>query len=213
MRMLTLTGPAAAVLLLAGLFETNIETAKGDAAIASWLASSGNAGWMAHALLSVAGGVLVLVYSQVLRTRLAGQANGTVERLLGGLGTTVASTIVVGAAIFAAVPVGRFFEGSPDPDPSVYRYLLAAAASVFVIFLSVPAAALCGCVAALGLRNGTMPRWLGYTSAALAVLMVLSAFTAPLMVFGLWLVVSGVALSRRERTATGRAAVASTVGA
>jgi steroid 5-alpha reductase family enzyme len=42
-----------------------------------------------------------------------------------------------------------------------------------------------------------MPRWLGYSGLALAVLMLVSAFVAPLMVFGLWLVVSGVALSAR----------------
>ncbi len=40
-----------------------------------------------------------------------------------------------------------------------------------------------------------MPRWLAYTGLVLAVLMLLSAFVAPLMVFGLWLVLSGVALS------------------
>lgn len=195
MRPLTLTGPAAGVLLLAGLFENNIDTSKGDAAITSWLASHGDGGWMAHATLSVVSGVLLLLYAQVLRSRLSGAGGRTLERSVSALGTMVATMIVVGGALFAAVPVGRLFEHAPDPAASVYRYLLAAAASVMVIFLSLPAAALCGCVSALGLSRGTMPRWLGCTGVALALLMLASAFVAPLMVFGLWLVVSGIALS------------------
>jgi hypothetical protein len=195
MRPLTLTGPAAGVLLLAGLFENNIETSKDDAAITSWPASHGDSSWMAHAAVSVVSAVLLLLYVQVLRSRLSGAAGGTLERSVSALGTMVATMIVVGAALFAAVPVGRLFEDAPDPSASVYRYLLSAAASVMVIFVSLPAAALCGCVSALGLSRGTMPRWLGYTGVALAVLMLASAFVAPLMVFGLWLVVSGIGLS------------------
>lgn len=195
MRSLTLSGPAAAVLLMAGLFETNIETASGDGAIRSWLASHGNFVWMAHATLTVLGAVMLLVYVQVLRSRLSPTGAGPLEHSVGSLGTMIASMVAVGGALFAAVPVGRFFESSPDPTPSVYRYLLAAAASVLVIFLSLPGAALCGCASALGLRCGTIPRWLGYTGLVLAVLMLLSAFVAPLIVFSLWLVLSGIALT------------------
>jgi hypothetical protein len=103
--------------------------------------------------------------------------------------------VYTGAALFAAVPVGRFFEQAPDPDPSVYRYLSAAAASVMVIFVSLPASGLVASVSATGLRARTMPRWLGWAGLVLAVLMLLSAFVAPLMVFGLWLLVSGVTLA------------------
>lgn len=198
MRKLTLSGPAAAVLLMAGLFENNIETSQNDGAITSWLRAHGNLLWMSHATLTVLGGVLLLVYAQVLRSRLSATHTGPLERSVGALGTLVATMMAVGGAVYAAVPVGRMFEDAPDPSAAVYRYLSAAAASVLVIFLSLPGAALCGCVSALGLRRETMPRWLGYTGLVLAVLMMISAFVAPLMIFGLWLAVSGVALSFRS---------------
>ena len=72
---------------------------------------------------------------------------------------------------------------------------MAASASILVIFVSVPAAAFAGTAAVVGLTRGSAPRWLGYVGLGLAVLMLLSAFVAPLMVFGLWLFVSGIGLA------------------
>ncbi len=194
MRLLPLTGPAAAALLLAGLFEGNVPTDRSDGAVEAWLAANGDGGWLAHSAVSAIGGVLLVVYGQVLRDRLS-RDEGPLERLVTSLATLTGTMVVVGAALFAAVPVGRAFEGSPDPAADVYRYLLGAAASVEVIFLAAPAAALCATVSVLGLRRASMPLWLGRCGVALAVLMLASAFVAPLMVFGLWLVISGVGLA------------------
>jgi hypothetical protein len=198
MRLLALSGPLAAVLLLTGLFESNIETSSGDRAIGAWLNATGNGTWMVHATLSVLGGIALLVYGQVLRHRTGG--HGLLGRTVGSLSTLVATLVVVGGALFAAVPVGRYFESAPNPDPSVYRYLLAASASVLVIFLSLPAAALCAAASAAGLSAHALPRWLGWTGVVLAILMMLSAFVAPLMIFGVWLVVSGIALALDRRS-------------
>ena len=200
MRKFALIGPLAAVVLLGGLFENNIETSKSDGAIHDWLAATGNGAWLAHAGAEALGGVLLIVFAQVLRSHLAGRGDvddvtRTLARTVGALGTALGATVLVGAGLFGAVPIGRLFENAPDPDPSVYRYLMAASASVFVIFLSVPAAALAATTASLGLRNGTMPRWLGITGWVMAVLILVSAFVAPLMVFGLWLVVTGLGLA------------------
>jgi hypothetical protein len=191
----TLLAPLAAVLLLAGLFEGNVATHSSDAAISDWLSRAGNGGWIVHALSEVVAGILILAYAQVLRSRLGPGDDDILSRTLGALGTLVGSLVVVGAGLFAAVPIGRVFEHSPDPDPSSYRYLMAASASILVIFVSVPAAAFAGTAAALGLSRGTAPRWLGYTGLALTALMLASAFVAPLMVFGLWLFVSGIGLA------------------
>jgi hypothetical protein len=199
MRKLTLLGPLAAVLLLGGLFENNIETSSSDGSIRDWLASTGNATWLGHAVAEALAGTLLVLFAQVVRARLSRDADDETDSVLGrsvgALGTVLGVMVVVGAGLFAAVPVGRVFEGAPDPDPSSYRYLLSAAASVFVIFLSIPAAAFAATTSALGLRTGTMPRWLGWTGLVLAALMLLSAFVAPLMVFGLWLVLTGLALA------------------
>jgi hypothetical protein len=195
MRTLTLLGPVAAVLLLAGLFENNIETAKPDHEITAWLSATGNGVWLLHGTLEALAALCLLVFAQSVRSRLDAGRDDALSRSVGAFGTLLATVIVVGAGLFAAVPVGRFFEGAPQPDPSVYRYLLAASASVFVIFLSIPAAGLAACTALLGMHRRTAPRWLGVTGLVLAVLMLLSAFVAPLMVFGLWLLVTGVSLA------------------
>ena len=200
MRKFALVGPLAAVVLLGGLFENNIETSKPDGAIRGWLATTGNGAWLAHAGAEALGGVLLIVFAQVLRARLVrpSETDGvtrTLARTVGALGTALGAIVIVGAGLFGAVPIGRLFESAPAPDPSVYRYLMAASASVFVIFLSVPAAALAATTASLGLRTGAMPRWLGITGWVMAVLVLASAFVAPLMVFGLWLVVTGLGLA------------------
>lgn len=195
MRRITLLGPFAGVLLLLGLFENNIETSASDHRIAGWLATAGNTGWMAHAAAEALAGVLLVGFGQALRWRLAGDVDSALARTVSAMAGLLGSTVVVGAALFAAVPVGAVFEGAPAPDPSTYRYLMAAAASVLVIFASVPAAGLAAATALLGLRARTAPRWLGYAGLVLSALIVLSAFLAPLMVFALWLVVVGVGLA------------------
>lgn len=195
MHRLIWSGPAAGVLLVLGLFETNIETSKPDGAITSWLAGNGNAAWLAHAGASAVGGVLLVLFGHALRARLA--RTNPAGTLVSSLTTMIATMVGVGAAVFAAVPIGRVFEDAPDPDPSVYRYLSAAAAAVMVIFLAPACAALAGVTAYVGLRERTLPRWLGVGTVVLAVLMLVSAFAAPLMVFVLWLLVTGTTLGLR----------------
>lgn len=195
MHKLVWTGPAAAVLLIVGLFESNIETRSSDGAITSWLATHGNGSWIAHSVSSTLAGVLLVVFAHALRDRIG---DGPAGRILVSLATLSAAMITVGAALFAAVPVGRVFEGAPAPDPSTYRYLMSAAASVMVIFVSPIAAGMAASTGLGLLRSRTAPRWVGITSLVLAVLMLASAFVAPLMVFGLWLVVTGAALGVRR---------------
>jgi hypothetical protein len=202
MHRLIWSGPLAAVLLLAGLFESNVETQSTDATISHWLETHGNGVWIAHATLSALAGVLLVVFGHAVRARIG---DGDAARLIPSLSTLTGTMICVGAALFAAVPIGRMFENAPDPDPSVYRYLSAAAASVMVIFLAPACAALAATIGIAGLSTRAVPRWLGVTSVVMAVLMLASAFVAPLMVFGLWLLVTGIALGLRAPRPVGRA--------
>lgn len=196
MHRLVWSGPLAAVLLIVGLFESNIDTDASDGAITSWLAGHGNTAWLAHASASVIAAVLLVVFGQALRDRLGRDTSA--GALVASFATVAAAMVAVGAAVFAAVPVGRVFESAPDPDPSTYRYLSSAAASVMVIFVAPACAALAGVTGVAGMRAGTLPRWLGIASVVLAVLMLATAFVAPLMVFVLWLVVTGTAVGVRR---------------
>ena len=205
MRRITLIGPLAGALLLAGLFENNIETSASNQRIADWLASTGHTAWMAHAFAEVLAGVLLVAFGHALRWRLGGEyADSALARTVSSMAGLLGGMIVVGAGLFAAVPVGAVFESAPAPDPSTYRYLMGAAASLLVIFASVPAAGLAAATALLGLRAGTAPRWLAYTGLVLAGLMLVSAFVAPMMVFTLWLLVTGIGLAVSRPTVTVR---------
>lgn len=214
MRAITLLGPVSAALLLGGLFESNIETSASDERISHWLATTGHGAWMAHALVEVLAGLLLVAFGHALRWRLGGAASDMpLARAVTSMATVLGAMVVIGGALFAAVPVGAVFENAPPPDPSTYRYLMSASAGVLVIFASVPAAGLAAATAALGLRTGTAPRWLGYAGLVLAVLMLASAFVAPLMVFGLWLLVVGITLAvhvSRPVSDAGQASMAST---
>ena len=195
MHKLIWSGPVAAVLLIVGLFESNIETSSTDGAITAWLITHGNVSWLAHSFASTLAAVALVVFAHALRARVGDDTAGS---LVVSMSTLAAAMLAVGAALFAAVPVGRVFEGAPQPDPSTYRYVLSAAASVMVIFVSPIAAGMAASAGVGLLRSRTAPRWVAITSIVLAVLMLLSAFVAPLMVFGLWLLVTGVALGVRR---------------
>lgn len=205
MHRLVWTGPLAALLLMAGLFEGNVDTDSGNATISHWLATHGNAPWIGHAALSAVAGVLLVVFGHAVRARI-----GDIDsaRLISSLATLVGTMVCVGAALFAAVPIGRLFESAPDPDPSVYRYLSSAAASVMVIFLAPPCAALATAIGVTGLATRSIPRWLAVTSVVMAVLMLVSALVAPLLVFGLWLLVTGVTLGLQAPRPAGQAVLA-----
>lgn len=206
MHRLVWSGPAAAVLLVVGLFESNIETSRPDHDITAWLAGHGNTGWLAHATASAVAAVLLIVFGQALRERLGRET--AAGALVASLATAAGAMVGLGAAVFAAVPIGRVFESAPDPDPSTYRYLSAAAAAMMVIFVAPACAALVATTGIAGMRIGTLPRWLGVVSVVLAVVIVASAFVAPLMAFVLWLLVTGVALGVRRPAAQPAAVLA-----
>lgn len=195
MQRLIWSGPLAAVLLIAGLFESNVETQASDTTITTWLATHGNGSWITHGALSAVSGVLLVVFGHAVRARLRWERSAS---LVSSLATLTGSLVCVGAGLFAAVPIGRVFESAPDPDPSTYRYLSSAAAAVMVIFLAPACAALAATIGVVGLSTRAIPRWLAVTSLVMAFLMLVSAFVAPLMVFGLWLLVTGCALGLRS---------------
>ena len=121
------------------------------------------------------------------------------EVAVGGLALTAGALLVDLAATYQLWwHAGGMYDG---PD---------LVAATFVIADTVPFAAwagvglAAGATALVGLRYGATPRWLGRFSAVMAfVIGAMSIGMVPFMTFmpaGLWLVVTGVALSRRSAT-------------
>lgn len=200
-----LTGVVAAVLLVGGLAEENVATSSSDGAIGAWLAGNHTAGWLAHSFLLAFAALAVLAFAHTVRERVAGgpRPDGTAPggSLVSASGGLMATAVFVGAALFAAYPIGHLFEDMPITSPDGYRVTMAASASLMLVFSMLPAATFAVAAATLGLRRRTMPTWLAIFSYVFALLMLASALVVPFIVFGLWIVVTSITLTvTRPRT-------------
>lgn len=195
MRLAPLSGIAAAILLLAGLSENNVPSRADDATITAWLGAGHTGSWLAHGALIVAAGIALLLFVYSVRGRLVADQSGPGPSLVSATGTLFATTVLVGGAAFAALPIGHVFEHSPTPSPDTYRLSMATSASLMVVFAMVPAAAFAATTATVGLRRRTIPVWLAVASYVFAVLMLASALIVPFMVFGLWAVITSITLT------------------
>ena len=164
MRYAPLSGVAAAGLLVAGLAENNTPTSDSDATITAWLAGGHNGGWIGHGLLLGAAGIALLLFAYSLRARLTGDRPGLGASLLTATGGLLTASVLLGAALFAALPIGHLLESSPTASAETYRLSMALCTAVMFVFSMIPAATLAITAATIGLRCKTMPAWLAVVS-------------------------------------------------
>ncbi len=157
--------------------------------------------WAAQVLTTTAA-VLLVIFGAGLRRRLAE------HEPVGSLLPTVAFSGLLLTAALNLVGGGISTElfwsltrdvGETDPDAVI---------SALTIFNTLPwvwagAGLASGAVALASLRHGSAPRWIGWTSAVLTALVVLTQ-VVPLQYLALapaslWLIIVGVGLARRER--------------
>ena len=151
------------------------------------------------AVLGMAAVVCLVIFASGLRRRLDEQepVGSTVSAVAtAGLGLTATALLVGLAAIYQLWWQAGGMYDSPE--------LVGAA---FLVADTVPFAAwagiglTAGATAVSALRHGSLPNWLGWFSAAIALVIAAMAFCmVPFMAFmpsGLWLVVTGLGLSRR----------------
>jgi hypothetical protein len=157
--------------------------------------------WAAQVLTTTAA-VLLVVFGAGLRRRLAE------HEPVGSLLPTVAFSGLLLTAALNLVGGGISTElfwsltrdvGETDPDAVI---------SALTIFNTLPwvwagAGLASGAVALASLRHGSAPRWIGWTSAVLTALVVLTQ-VVPLQYLALapaslWLIIVGIGLARRER--------------
>lgn len=197
-RLAPLSGVAGIGFLVAGLATDKAPTSSwSDARITSWYATHGNAQWLVSAYLIAAAAPFLLIFTGVLRERLAAAGASRVSRsVLLGSGTAFAVTALVGAALYAGVPAARVFAKAPSPSPDISRYLLGASYGTLVMF-SAFAAALFTATASIGsLRSRAIPRWLAIGGIPASVLMLANA-VMPMAVITLWFLVASITLTVR----------------
>lgn len=206
MRYAPLSGVAAAGLLIAGLAENNAPTSDSDTTITAWLAGGHNGGWIGHGLLLGAAGIALLLFGYSLRDRLAGDRPGLGTSLLTTAAGLLAASVILGAALFTALPIGHLLESSPTASAETYRLSMALCTAVMFVFSMIPAATLAITAATTGLRRKTMPTWLAVVSYLLAALMLASALLVPFLVFGIWVLVTSITLTVTKPPARASAA-------
>jgi hypothetical protein len=126
-----------------------------------------------------------------------------------------AGLLAIAVKVVSMVPVIALRRGGIDP--SLHAALQEMADAAFIV--SLPALGIClGAVAAVVLRNGALPAWLGWFAAVTAPLLVANGFAVggdegpAFVLFMLWTLVTGIVLlrravmaSRRSVAVTGRA--------
>jgi len=206
-RLAPLSGVAGIGCLVAGLAMDKAQTSSwSDARITQWYATHGNAQWLVSAYLIAAAAPFLLIFTGVLRERLATAGASRVTRsVLLGSGTAFAVTALIGAALYAGVPAARVFAKAPAPSPDISRYLLGASYGTLVMF-SAFAAALFVATASIGsLRSRAIPRWLAIAGIPASVLMLANA-VMPMAVITLWFLVASITLTVRPMPAPAVAA-------
>ena len=204
-RLAPLAGAAGIASVVAGLaMDTAPTTSWSDARITAWYALHGNAHWLVSAYSIALGAALLLVFTAVVRDRLARAGASTVARsVVQGAGTAFAVTLLTGAALYAAVPAARVFADAPAPSADTSRYLLGAAYGALVMFSAFAAAVFAAAVSVAALRTGALPRWLAVAGLPIAVLMLANA-VLPMAVITVWFLVVSITLAARaERSPVG----------
>lgn len=199
-RLAPLSGLAGIVLVVAGLGSDRAPTSSwADARIVHWYATHGVGQWLLSAYVLALGAPFLLVFTAVVRDRMA--ELGVADRprsLVLGAGTAYAVLVIVGAGLYVAVPAAMTFSHAPAPSPDVSRYLLGAGYGVLVMFSALVAAVFAFVVSVVSLRSGLLPRWLAIGGIPASVLMLANA-VMPMAVITLWFVAASVALAVRAR--------------
>jgi hypothetical protein len=140
----------------------------------------------------------------VLR-RAEGEAGWLSASAFGGGVTSIAVLLAGGVGSIAA-----HYNACDGIDLQLWQTLHdMGSASFYTSFF--PLAVLLGASAVVIIRFGTLPRWLGWMTAALAVLMLYGGMAGtiylredaglPYLLFELWIVITSIAMMRRERAA------------
>jgi uncharacterized protein DUF4386 len=184
------------VTFVAGLLlVNNPDTDSSARTFARYYSATGNRVHLiaAASLLCVAALTWIVVIAG-LRDRVG---DGAAARVATAGSSAAAALLGVCGTLLAAIPLAMSESGAPAPGADVARFVPLAAYIALAMF-AMPAIGLTVaaiCVAAL--RTATLPRWLAWLGIAGSVLLLVSVFFFPMVVFIVWMVSTAVVLARR----------------
>lgn len=168
-----------------------------NAKIASYLAkdSSYHKDVASYFILLAAIVALVWFFS-VLRSRIS-DVEGTPGRLGAlALGAGVASAVFlfIGISLFIAPSIAAHDAHKNALDPGIYRFTQDLGYMIWVAS-AVIGALVVWATSAAALKAGLLPRWYGWLSLVIGIACLFAFFFFPILLYGLWLGVTGIVLT------------------
>jgi hypothetical protein len=158
--------------------------------VQSFYADSGNRAKEVTAFFFlVAAGIAFLAFLGTLRTMLdrGERGPGTLSGLIFGSGVVATTLIIAGAAISTAPAMlagDQDFQLAPNTAEAMnwggYLLLVAGVMTASIVVLATSMAAL---------RTGVLPAWVGWIGLVVAVVMLLSIYYFPMIVFAAWILI------------------------
>jgi hypothetical protein len=208
-----LGAPAAAGvvgLVFAGLFVASVtllypQPAKGSTApqIAAWYLH-GNAGRLelVGVYLVPFAGIAFLWFIAAVRARIGANEDRFFATVFLGSGLVFVAMLYAAAAAAGASLAAVKFQGSPPPHPDVFVFARGLAYTLLYVYAIRAAGVFMLVSSTIGLRTGTLPRWLVFLGYAIALVLLLSVtyFKGFILIFPVWVTLVSIELLRRARS-------------
>ena len=178
--------------------EESPDTSDSDAQIASWFASNSHQNnQITGYFLFLAGTLCVIGFFAAVRERMAATGHSEMGALAFGAG--IASTVMslVAITMFTAPAFLASDTRSTDVLPSTYRMLNDMGYNCWVAGATIGAIVVWA-TSAVALRTGLLPRWYGWLGILLGVVQLFAIFFFPILLWWLWILVTGALLTFRR---------------
>ncbi|MDX6628667.1 MAG: hypothetical protein QOH00_913 [Gaiellales bacterium] len=177
-------------------------TSDSDAKIASWLASSSNQDSQITAFfLFLAGTLCAIGFFAAVRERLAASGHAEMGALAFGAGIASSVMGMLAIVMFTAPSFVASDTRSSDVTPSMFRVLSDMGYQCWVVG-AVIGAIVVWATSAVALRTGLLPRWFGWLGILVGVVQLFALFFLPILLFWLWILVTGALLTWRNPVVT-----------
>lgn len=112
-------------------------------------------------------------------------------------GYVAAALMLTGVALYGTIPIQHLFNHAALPTPAMSRALLGASYAAGFVIAPLAFGLMIVAVSLLGLRHGTLPRWLAITDFPLAAVQLASLLFFPAWLIVLWSLAAGAAFTIR----------------
>ena len=150
-------------------------------------------------------GIAFLWFVAAIRSRIGGYEDKFFATVFLGSGILFVGMLYAAAATAGAPLAAVKFQGSPPPSADVFVFARGLGYTFLYVYAIRAAAVFMIVSSTIGLRTGTLPRWLVFAGYAVALVLLFSVsyFRATIFVFPAWVTTVSVVLlvlARREKT-------------